>query len=580
MINRLPKILPLALIITTISFAQVGVNTTNPTATLHVKGTTSLPGSGSTTTVFAENFASGTINYFTGAGNTCTSGTAIWHIATTDPNIYLNCSNCADNRAAINYNVGCSQNQTLEVGPFSPSQNSIDIHFDYAYRDFDSGDSFTVTLFDETNSSVESTLLNLTSDANDASYAGTVAVVAGDSYSLRFQYIGEYDYGAQVDNIVVEESGTPSPGTYTFRLEDGQEQLGYVLTSDAEGNATWQEATGGSDDQILSISGNQLSIENGNTVTLPGGSGGSYTFENGLNESSGTVRLGGVLTEQTEITLGTRDLRFIGASTGDVKIEGNSRMGMQTNLEDDYVNFGGGFPSVDSDNGLTFTDSGGTVYTRNFLLGYYNGSEGGSTFASGSIEYLTDGLDEILIEASSLNPLDDNGVRLGGSSKRWSAVWSTNGTIQTSDMRLKKNVKPLDYGLEALLRLEPIRYQWKDNSYGNTRVPDSQAAKMLGFSAQQLLEVIPEVVETHSWQAVDENGTFQLKENTNLGVRYAEIIPVIVKAIQEQQTEINRLKTELNTYRRQSRNGNSPSDSGSSRAVIDKEDYEPDPNGW
>jgi len=577
--NRLLKILPLALIINTIGFAQVGVNTTNPTATLHVKGTTTLPGSGSTITVFTENFASGTINYFTGAGNTCTTGTDIWHIATADPNIYLDCTSCAGNRAAINYSAGCSQNQTLVVGPFSPSQSSIDIGFDYAYRDFDSGDSFTVTLFDETNSGVESTLLNLTSDANDANYTGSVAVVAGDSYSLRFQYIGDFDYGAQVDNVIVEELDTPSPGAYTFRLEDGQEQSGYVLTSDADGNATWQEATGGSDDQILSISGNELSIENGNTVTLPSGGGGSYSFENGLTESSGTVRLGGALTQQTEISLGSRDLNFIGAGTGDINIEGNSRMVMQTNLADDYVNFGDGFPSVDSDNGLTFTDSGGSVYTRNFLLGYYNGSEGGSTFASGSIEYLTDGLDEILIEASSLNPLDDNGVRLGGSSKRWSAVWSTNGTIQTSDMQLKKNVEPLEYGLEALLELEPIRYQWKNNSYGNTRVPDSQAPEMLGFSAQQLLEVIPEVVETHTWQAVDENGSFQRKENTTLGVRYAEIIPVIVKAIQEQQTEINRLKNELNTYRQQFRNLNTPSDSGSPSADIDKEDYEPDPNG-
>jgi hypothetical protein len=200
---------------------------------------------------------------------------------------------------------------------------------------------------------------------------------------------------------------------------------------------------------------------------------------------------------------------------------------------------------------LTFIDSGGDTYTRDFALGFYKGSAGGSAMATGSIEYMVDGLDELLLEASSFNPLVDNDTRLGGSSKRWTAVWATNGTIQTSDMKLKKDVVELKYGLKEVMKLNPISYKWKNNSIGKTAIPESLQETKLGFSAQQLQEILPEVVETHSWYPKDEEGNFERKQNENLGVRYAEITPVIIKAIQEQQEQIESLKVTVEELRKQ-----------------------------
>lgn len=65
--------------------------------------------------------------------------------------------------------------------------------------------------------------------------------------------------------------------------------------------------------------------------------------------------------------------------------------------------------------------------------------------------------------------------------------------------------------------------------------------RKIGFSAQQLLEVLPETVETHSWLP-NGNGTYKRVKNNNLGVFYSDIIPVTVKAIQEQQLQIDDLK--------------------------------------
>ena len=74
----------------------------------------------------------------------------------------------------------------------------------------------------------------------------------------------------------------------------------------------------------------------------------------------------------------------------------------------------------------------------------------------------------------------------------------------------------------------------------------------LGFSAQQLLEVMPEVVKSHSWKILDEAtpGTYTRVKNDKLGVRYSEIIPVTVKAIQEQQEQIEALKATVDELRK------------------------------
>ena len=416
---------------------------------------------------------------------------------------------------------------------------------------------FRVYLFNETTAAQQGgDLINTTTDAN-TSYNGTATVISGNSYSLRFEYRGIFDYGASIDNVLVTETGSPTAGSYVFRLEDGQQQDGYVLTSDANGNATWEAGGGssGTDDQTLSISGNTLSIENGNSVTLPSGGGGTNTYTNGLTEGSGTVRLGGTLTQDTTLNLDDNDLTFSSSTSaafpGEVIFTGTNRGILETRFDDDYINFGGGGTLVDGDDGIAFTDSGGDTYTRDFVIGAYKGAQGGTAMATGSIEYLVDGLDELLLEASSLNPLVDNDTRLGGSTKRWTALWATNGTIQTSDINLKQNIRPLTYGLNELLQLETISYQWKDQRIGRTQIPSNQQETKLGFSAQQLLTVLPEVVQTHSWYPTDEEGAFQRKQNETLGVRYSEIIPITVKAIQEQQLQIEALKEAVTALKKQ-----------------------------
>ncbi|UGS21132.1 tail fiber domain-containing protein [Flavobacterium cyclinae] len=545
------------LVSTMISFSQVGINTTNPTATLHIFGSTTPGSSGGTVNLINEDFSSYTVTQNHTTDSDCTgNATQGWVTGTGNTNV--NCTSCTGTWLFISSDaLNCGLNSTAIMNfTTAPTTTSISISFAYRYNNFGAApDSFRAYLYNNTTSSqVGANFFNLTADAN-TTYSGTATVVPGNSYSLRFEYQGNYDYGASVDNVLVTETATASPGTYSFRLEDGTQGVGKVLTSDADGNGYWQTPTGGgsgTDSQTLSIVGNDLTISNGNTVTLPSGGSGSYTFTNGLTLTSSTVRLGGTLTQGTTLNLDTNDLTFSSSTSaafpGEMIIQGTDRKIMDTRFDDNYIHFGDD-AFLDSDDGTTFNDTGSTTFTKDFVAGFSNSNSGGSAVAIGSIEYFVDGTNELFFEGSGFNPMTDEtssfGNTLGKTNRRWGAVYATNGVITTSDMNLKTNVQPLTYGLKELLKLNTITYNWKNYKLGKTTIPLEKQEKKIGFSAQQLLEILPEVVQTHSWVPVNENGDYKEVKNEHLGVNYSDIIPVTVKAIQEQQAQIEELKKEI-----------------------------------
>lgn len=164
------------------------------------------------------------------------------------------------------------------------------------------------------------------------------------------------------------------------------------------------------------------------------------------------------------------------------------------------------------------TNSGGGAISGDYILGRF-------------------GQKEYVFWTSYFKPVQDNQHSLGTSSGRWTNVWASNGTINTSDAREKKNVKELDYGLETLMQMKPVSFEWKeDNANMGTK---------LGFVAQDLLELVPEVVVTETPVENRETGEITYVEAERMGVFYDDLIPVLTKAIQEQQGTIEEL-TEAN----------------------------------
>jgi hypothetical protein len=106
------------------------------------------------------------------------------------------------------------------------------------------------------------------------------------------------------------------------------------------------------------------------------------------------------------------------------------------------------------------------------------------------------------------------GVRLDAGATSW---------VSASDIRLKDIEKPIENAVESLSTLQTIYYSWKDSDNKSLHI---------GLIAQEVEAVFPEIVSQSSITGMK-------------GVNYTELIPVLVKAIKEQQGVIESLKSRI-----------------------------------
>ncbi|MBU4367250.1 MAG: tail fiber domain-containing protein [Verrucomicrobia bacterium] len=109
--------------------------------------------------------------------------------------------------------------------------------------------------------------------------------------------------------------------------------------------------------------------------------------------------------------------------------------------------------------------------------------------------------------------------------------------LEGSDSRQKLNQEPLDYGLAEVLRLEPKRYVREDSlvtlKRGEQESKKEEGGTEIGLIAQEVYDVIPEAV-----------GRVMDGGREIWGLSYSSLAPVLVKAVQEQQAQIEELKQE------------------------------------
>jgi hypothetical protein len=97
----------------------------------------------------------------------------------------------------------------------------------------------------------------------------------------------------------------------------------------------------------------------------------------------------------------------------------------------------------------------------------------------------------------------------------------------SSDLRLKKNIKDLNYGINTVMKLHPVSFNWKSTASKDKK-------RNIGFIAQEVMKVIPEAVQ----------GTET--DTTYLGMNADYIVPALTKAIQQQQIQLNSLSESIN----------------------------------
>jgi hypothetical protein len=102
-----------------------------------------------------------------------------------------------------------------------------------------------------------------------------------------------------------------------------------------------------------------------------------------------------------------------------------------------------------------------------------------------------------------------------------SSISTAGAYAQISDKKLKENIKPLVYGINEIMQLNPT-------SYNFISTPDKSN---IGFIAQEVKEVLPDLVD--------------ISDGLHF-INMSEFIPVIVNAMKEQQVQINNLTQRIN----------------------------------
>jgi len=122
----------------------------------------------------------------------------------------------------------------------------------------------------------------------------------------------------------------------------------------------------------------------------------------------------------------------------------------------------------------------------------------------------------------------------------------------TSDRNLKENIQPLENGLATIMKLNPTTYNFRGNGeYNGLKL---STGLHYGLIAQEVEQVIPSLVKdnVHYYEegASTVSGPSALNDEKIVKtmdyktMNYTELILVLIKAVQEQQNEIERLKSE------------------------------------
>ena len=122
--------------------------------------------------------------------------------------------------------------------------------------------------------------------------------------------------------------------------------------------------------------------------------------------------------------------------------------------------------------------------------------------------------------------------------------WKYNGTFitvgpHTSDVRLKKNIEPLTNGLDKIMKLNPVTFNWDEEIVPNLA---EKYPNMVGLIAQEVEEVVPEVVSKTIVNSVKDG---KEKGRSYKRVLYENLVPLLIDGMKEQQRQIEELKQRI-----------------------------------
>ncbi len=319
----------------------------------------------------------------------------------------------------------------------------------------------------------------------------------------------------------------------------------YALYSKVAGSAVNDLDTDSTNElQTLNLSGDTLTISNGNNVVLPAGGAGNWTLNgaNIYNNNTGKVSIG-TLSAIQKINIGDTGtfIMQIGhegnfnevesgrlAFTEDIAFNGTCGFEFHHDGAANTLSLESGCTTL-GDTSIVFTRTGEVRIPERVKIGensnpacdvHVKQSSSGTTPGGAGIRLesdLTTDQNQIWTDGANLN-FGFNGTRI-------SYISNTGAYTQVSDRRLKNNITPMKSVLSDVLRLKPVEYFYNESN---------SKFKSKGFIAQDVQEVYPELVN-------------ESEDTKMLAVQYIEFGVIAVKAIQEQQEMINKQQDQINS---------------------------------
>jgi hypothetical protein len=175
-----------------------------------------------------------------------------------------------------------------------------------------------------------------------------------------------------------------------------------------------------------------------------------------------------------------------------------------------------------------------------------------------SIGYNNGGSVQDTVIYGNIRPASDNAVTCGASGNRWSAVWSANGTIQTSDVNAKTNVVDSTLGLSFINQISPKQWTWNNDTSGDIHygivyqdIDKIDTSNNFGF-------LYPGQTTTTTTTNPDTGVSTTSTSTSEAGIVYTELIGPMIQAIKDlnnlvttQANAISTLQSQVSTLQTQ-----------------------------
>lgn len=345
------------------------------------------------------------------------------------------------------------------------------------------------------------TMLDL--DRGEATFATNWGVAADDSgYYTTTIHGGSICFNST--SVTYDEYNWPQNGN--FGLENGM-KMGFGET---EGSNTFYISSFTSSVKLDISVKNKLTLS-GSSISVSGVTNFSDGIELGTRLKS-TSKNGGYIDFHYNGSSSDYTSRIIEQASGVLAIKG--KLETSGNLDVNGSSINAPWLSLKSGNTMYFYPNGQTA-----LYAWMDKQTTGVRFC----------------------PQADAKGAIGHNNYRWNSIYSSNGTIQTSDRRKKKDISDnIAVYKDILSEITPVKYRYNDIEEDKIRI---------GFIAQDLDSIFEKHgLNPRDFAAIrldDVDPTDTIPDGKVYGLSYEGFVALNTALIQDLQKEVNRLKSEV-----------------------------------